>query len=303
MACVAFDLDNTLGFFEVVNALAPMWSVEYISAPDQHVYNAPVNISYPLQHLLDRAKKIFADYLLDDANILSTVLRPDLDAMILPLLEAKKSRKVRTVIIYSNTGVTYSVQLAKYLIETIYKCPGFFSLTADHWHPLRENDMVNQRPHSQTYVEPYKTIETLQLLFKKALHTKKAIPLQNILFVDDRPEKHRLEEQEKDGLTYLMPKHFRPKITTRHKEYILFLAFKALSDTGLLRNREYLESPFCKRNFIYDVVKKHPIQNFQELLSHVCTLMSRARSGEVYWTPNTGPIISGIRTFLNQVKP
>ena len=298
---MAFDLDKTLGFFEVVNTLAPLWSVEFISNSEQVRGNTPIKISYPLQHMLERAQQEFADYLLEDPATLSTVLRSDLDAMILPLIEAKRARKLKTVIIYSNTGVTYSTHLAKYLIEKKYGAPGLFSLLADHWHPLRKHDMVDQRDRGP-YVEPYKTMETLQRLFKKATHTKKATPFRNILFVDDRLPKHRLEEAEPEGLTYLVPKRYEPKVTLQDKQYIRFLAFKAMSESGLLGHHAYLSSPFCNRDIVYDYTKRHPIHSFQELISYVSANMADVQCSTTKWTPDTAPITSTIRTFLHQVK-
>ena len=185
MAHIAFDLDNTLGFFGLTNKLGHFWSKETISNPEQPT---PVKISRKLEIQLARARELFAKLLLKDDNILFTVLRPNLDSMIIPLLEAKRKRKLRAVIIYSNTGSDYSMELAKYLIEERYKCRGFFDLMANHWHPLRTYDHRDSVPGK--YVEPRKTIQTLQKLFKRATYDEEPTPLNKILFVDDREPKH-----------------------------------------------------------------------------------------------------------------
>lgn len=300
MACVAFDLDNTLGFFEVTNALAYLWSPQFLENPEQSRRNGPLKLSQKLCTKLRQARLSFAHSLLRDRDILAIVLRPNLDAMILPLLEAKRQRQLKTVIMYSNTGVSYSTELAKNLIETMYKSPGLFSLIADHWHPLRSADHPNHRPGQ--YVEPRKTIETLQLLFKRASRSSNDIPLQNILFVDDRTPKHALQQQEPAGLTYLVPSHFVPMITDEQKDYILFLALTALEEHGILSNKEYLESGFCFRDIPYEMTKRHSIRGFPDLLEYVSNAMDRVHGSVNPWTPDTQAISRQVQEFLEQVR-
>jgi len=281
MACVAFDLDNTLGFFDIIKPLALLWDEG----------------SHPISHLLKRklqgARSTFATYLLNDPKILATLLRPNLDAMILPLLQAKQSRRLKTVIIYSNTGVGYSVELAIFLIETIYKCPRFFALGADAWHPLRKLDHKDDIPGE--YTEPYKTIETLQLLFQKAMHSKKSVPLRNILFVDDRRPKHVLKAQEVDGLTYIVPSRFIPTVTDQQKRYILFMAYLSLEQNGLLTNKEYLASKLCNRD--------NHIRGFTDLFAHVSDCIEGIHTATKAWVADTASISSQMREFLHQIQP
>ena len=300
MACVAFDLDNTLGFFEVTNALAYLWSPQFLENPEQSRKNGPLKLSRSLDTKLREARLSFAHSLLRDKAILSTILRPNLDAMIVPLLQAKRQRRLKTVIMYSNTGVSYSTELAKTLIETMYKSPALFSLIADHWHPLRRADHPNHRPGQ--YVEPRKTIETLQLLFKRASHSSNDIPLQNILFVDDRTPKHALQQQEPAGLTYLVPSHFVPVITAEQKDYILFLALTALQQHGILSNREYMESGFCFRDIPYEMTNHHSIRGFPDLLDYVSSVMDRVHGSVSPWTPDTQAISRQVQEFLEQVR-
>ena len=299
MACVAFDLDCTLGFFEIVNPLANLWSTDHLTNPEQSRNNSRLRISVTLRQKLQRARETFAQSLLKDLSILKTVLRSNLDALFLPLLEAKRARLLKTIIIYSNTSSNYSVQLAKYLIESIYQT-NVFSLEANHWHPLRAADFVNQK--NGKYVEPYKTMETLQKLFKKALHQKAPIPAKNILFVDDRIPKHRLEENEAEGLTYIVPTPYAPAVTAEQRDYILFLAFNALVSQGLTKNAEYLNSGFCNRNIPYDYTKIHRIDGLTPLLEYVRKSMDDASDGST-WVSDTRKLSSEVRAFLHQVQP
>jgi len=146
MAYVAFDLDNTLGFFELTNPLAFLWSPDFLENPEQSAVNQRLEISSKLNTKLKRARATFADSLLNDSDLLSLVIRPNIDAILVPLLKNKK--KLKAVIIYSNTGVTYSMELAKYLIEKKFRAPGLISLMADHWHPLRVADRPRYVPEA-----------------------------------------------------------------------------------------------------------------------------------------------------------
>jgi hypothetical protein len=263
-----------LGFFEVTNALANLWSPDCIENPEQSRINSPIKISTSLRNTLKKVRRTFADSLLEDAHLLSTILRPNLDELILPLLEPKR---VKTVIIYSNTGVTYSTELAKYLIETKYAAPQLFSLQADAWHPLRTADrgpILSKR------------IETLQLLFQQSTGTTQPIPLKNIVFVDDLIPKHTLKEQEKDGLRYVVPTKFVPSITAEDKELILLLAWSALEKHGLFNNREYLNSPFFHRKIPYEHTKFHTIDGVIELFDYVMSRMESVKGGQ--WKPDRG---------------
>jgi hypothetical protein len=276
-----------------------MWSSEFITNPEQAKNNSPLKISATLEKKLKAVRETFAKSLLADKDILYTVLRPNLDAMIIPLLEARKTRKLKTVIIYSNTGVTYSTELAKYLIESLYNARGFFSLLADHWHPLRDEDRKDERPG--VYVEPYKTIGTLQKLFAEATHTAGPVPLNKIMFVDDRQEKHRLTEQEGEGLTYLKPTRFVPKITDKQRDYMLFLALMAMNKHGVLDSTEYMESAFCHRDIPYEFTKKHLIRGFPDLVEFIMDEIWNEEGHGTTWKADTAAITSVMKRFLNNV--
>lgn len=286
MAYVAFDLDRTLGFFEVISPLAFLWSIEFLSNPEQRKNNS-LKISHKLEFQLAKARETFARSLLGDTELLYKVLRPDLKDLIEPLLQSKK---FKTAIIYSNTGISYSVELGKFLIEKVFRKPNFFSLTADHWHPLRHAD--------RTKGEPKKTIGTLQKLFRRATHSPNDVPIENILFVDDRTPKHELADQEKDGLTYFHIPPYVPSITDKQRDKILFLAVNALDRHGLLKSTEYLDSGFCYRNIPYDYTKYHPIRGFRNLLSFVKASMYVKKTP----TDWRGPVKKTMKEYLEGLE-
>lgn len=292
MAHVAFDLDRTLGFFECVSPLAFLWSKDFLRNPEQKRLNIPLKISRKLEVGLSRAKDTFAKWLLAEPSLLKTVLRPDLDELIKPLL---KSKKFVTAIIYSNTGISYSVELAKNLIETQYKARGFFSLTADHWHPLRSED------HEKKFEEPKKKMITLQKLFSRTTYSQRDVPYKNILFVDDRVPKHDLQSCEPKGLVYMNLMPYVPTISDKQKDNLLFLAVAALDKHGLLRSQEYLESPFCNRLIPYDNTKSFPINGFQELLAFVKATMNRINDPPTRWRLGTPYIKKTMADYLENI--
>lgn len=272
-AHVAFDLDNTLGFFELTNPLAYFWSPELIENPEQTRVNGQVVLSPQLRKKLSRARVHFANAILKDRELLFTVLRPNLEVILQPLLRARRAGDVAAVILYSNTGVTYSMELAEYLIEHQWRSPALFDLAADHWHPLREADHPKRAPPNR-YVEPLKTIETLKKLFRAATGKRRGPPTDSIIFVDDRQPKHKLAEQESDGLAYVVPTSYYPRVASALRKRVLSYAIKALDRERLLGNEEYLHSAFCHRNIPYDFTRVHELRGFPDLYNYV--------SGQIY---------------------
>lgn len=307
MAYVAFDLDNTLGFFEFTNPLAYLWSPEFLNNPEQSKSNHSLRLSTKLKAKLKRARDRFVESLLADHHLLQLVLRPNLDAILEPLVASWRAGKVRAVIMYSNTSVSYSLELAKALIEHKYNVPGMFHLLADHWHPSRTADRPTT-PSRGEYVEPLKTITTLERLFRESIGTggrlakagPKHIPLQSILFVDDRQPKHALEAQESGGLTYLVPSRFVPKATVAQRRRILLLAIEAINRAGLMVDDEYLDSGFCYRDIPYDWTRTKKVRGAPQLFEWVWDEIHAVRTPRVAWQPDTDHLAATTRDFLGQ---
>jgi hypothetical protein len=240
MALVAFDLDNTLGYFFHVGIWADFFSLETI----ENYFNRKINPNFSLQPSLRKkiraAENLFIEKILKSPEILKTILRPNLDALILPLIKAKP----RAVCIYSNTWNTFSIHLGKRIIEEIYDCNGLFNCVIDAAHPVRNHDWKTVEDG-----QPIKTLKVLKDIFKNVCGVKGTIRTSDILFVDERLKKHRLEEEEKHGLTYLKPTVFSPKLTDTQRESIFMLGIEVLEETGLIEDRQYLESDIfhCKK--------------------------------------------------------
>jgi hypothetical protein len=301
VAHVAFDLDNTLGFFELTNPLAYLWSPELIENPEQSRVNHPVELSPRLRKKLSRARVHFANALLADRELLFTILRPNLAAMLQPLLRARRAGDVDAVILYSNTGVTYSMELAEYLIERQWRVPALFDLAADHWHPLREADHPKRAPPNR-YVEPLKTIETLKKLFRAATGRRRGPPTESIIFVDDRQPKHKLAEQETDGLTYIVPTSYYPRVATPLRKRLLAYAVHALDRERLLGNEEYLHSAFCYRNIPYDFTKVHELRGFPDLYNYVSEQVYAVQSPRQAWRDDTMTLGAAMMAALEKRK-
>jgi hypothetical protein len=196
------------------------------------------------------------------------------------------------------------VELAKTLIEMVYSCPGFFSLTVDHWSPLR---LYDRKPDAfrepYVYVEPLKTIGTLQYLFRIATKSPcLVVPLPSILFVDDRIPKHELQAQEKDGLTYLVPTRYAPNTFGKaERKQVLLLALDAMDRAGLLGDEEYLNSDFCHRNIPYDWTKLARIRGFPDLFTYVWSDMEKVKSPERPWESDTVELSTATRRFLSTI--
>ena len=299
MAYVAFDLDATLGFFEITNPLAFFWSPDWLENPEQSALNGRLTLSHGLRVKLSRARIAFANALFANKELLDIVLRPNLDAFFPQLIKAKKAKRVKSIIIYSNTSVTYSMELAKMLIEKKFRAPRLFSLMADHWSPLRDADRPRVDPGR--YVQPEKTITTLKVLFQRA--TKSAVTNlspDKIMFMDDRHPKHKLEAQEKEGLKYIVPSAFYPQFTERQKKNIIFLALKALDEQGVISDTDYLSSGFCNRVIPYNNGMRQKVSGFVDLFKYVWERMVDVKCPDDPWVPDTADLESQVDAFLEK---
>lgn len=301
MAYIAFDLDNTLGFFELTNPLAFLWSPDFLENPEQSAHNVSLEINAKLKLKLKNARSIFAKYLLNDPEFLDIILRPNLDVVFSQIINAKDAGRVKAIIIYSNTGVTYSMELAKELIEQKYNSPDLINLMADHWHPLRVADRPRYIPEGR-YVQPEKTIKTLKLLFNKATGRRGVPPTNKIMFMDDRTPKHKLQEQEADGLTYIVPKAFFPEVRIYHKKALLFLALESMQRAGLLSDASYLSSGFCHRQIRSHGNKQvYFLDGFPSLYKYVWNEMYRVEGVNTPWIPDTISLNAELARFLEKV--
>jgi hypothetical protein len=299
----------------------------YFWGPEMLSLEARASMSSSLLEKLSAAIQEFARLLLKAPQpLLDLVLRRNIAILIEPLLELRSKGKLGTVVIYSNTSVSSSLELAKALIEQKFEAPGLFSMLADATHPLRLRDypMANVATRSKgdrspIYIpgraNPVKQILTLRQLFQEGVGgaTAERITANQILFVDDMQPKHRLAEQEKEGLTYIVPRRYWTRASQKQKMELLILALKALETVGLLDDSEYLNSAFFKQ--VDDSVlryargrKEDPIDSFGSALTEVWDEMKEdsrvavaANSAEL-WKDDSASLKDAMAGFLEKIQ-
>ena len=237
MALVAFDLDNTLGSFDPIGPWANFFSVETLENGENKMV-----LSDPLKNKIRDAETMFIEKVKACPELFDRMFRPNLDVLIAPIVKAKKSGKVRAVCMYSNTFSTFTMYFAKRIIEERYSCPNLFDCLVDSTHPIRKYDW-DQNKDSNT--QPLKTFVGLKRIFKNLCGVKDPIYPDRILFVDDRSVKHHLEEQEKDGLTYLQLNSYVPEFSRDLRGLAYLMGLQTLLESGLTNYPPYLKSEVC----------------------------------------------------------
>jgi hypothetical protein len=299
MAYVAFDLDNTLGFFEYTNPLSFFWSPEMLTNPEQARANPGVAELPPalLRRLAQARENFYTRLRTKHALLARKLLRTNLSRLLDPLLRLRRRRDLRSVIIYSNTGVTPSLEFAKRLIEDTFYLNsgprGFFDVLADHWHPLRVHDRVAGGG------DLHKTTRVLKDLFHEATGVRP--PSSKILFVDDRQPKHELAEAEADGLTYLVPTPYYVNLGQRDRLTLVAAAIEAMHDAGLLENKAYLESAFCNRKIPLSPTTSYEVNGFKALVEFVIGQVMAVKVPLKPWENDSDEIDDAMNTFLKKI--
>jgi len=264
MALVAIDLDNTLGFFDVIGPWGEFFSIDLLENSVNTLKNPGPTLSPGLKdRLLDAEWKVFKA-IRASPKILEMIIRPNLDALLVPLIKAKADGRVRAICIYSNTPNTYTLHLAKTLIEDIYLCPGLFDCMVDGTMAIRATDW---RKRAAGALEPLKTFATLKRIFKDLCGVKGVIRPNQILFVDERSKKHDLERDEIHGLTYLKPTVYSPFVSRATKALCFRTILLTLDKTGLFEDKEYLESG------IFNCVKFDLLSRTEEKIEDILDLL------------------------------
>jgi hypothetical protein len=234
MGLVAFDLDNTLGSFDVIGPWANFFSVETLENDRNKII-----FSKTLEARLRAAEDLLIEKIKGNKELLEKLFRPNLDALIIPLVKAKKSGKVRAVCMYSNTTCTFAMYFAKRIIEERYACPGFFDCLVDATHPIRKYDWEQNKVDK---IQPLKTFIGLKKIFKTLCGITGTIQPTDILFVDDRVEKHHLAQEERDGLVYLQVSGYVPNVSKSVRGHMYLMGLQTLLEKDLTNDPEYLLS-------------------------------------------------------------
>ena len=261
MALVAFDLDNTLGFFYHISIWADFFSVKTVENKFNRRINPDFSLRESVKHKMQRAQKLFIKMILKRPALLKLILRPNLSAMIIPIIEAKRRGDIDAVCIYSNSWNPFALDVAKEIIETIFNCKGLFDCLVDATHPIRSYDWKKEK-----YGEPSKNFITLKAIFRNLCKVKDSIEPSDIMFVDERAAKHDLKDSERDGLVYLKPTSFSPTLTNEDRREFFMLGLDVLDELDLLDDSEYLDSDLfhCKKYSSETDLKK--ILNIYDLL-------------------------------------
>lgn len=296
MALVAFDLDNTLGYFSHVGVWADFFSLENLENPFNLSLNPKFKLSKELREKLRGAEKLYIKKILESELIVKSILRPNLDAMILPLIAAKKQGKIRAICIYSNTWNTFTPGLGKALIETLYNCENLFDCVVDASHPIRAADWSNRLQGNQI-----KTFQVLKSIFRQLCGVKGSIKESDVLFVDERLEKHAISSSESKGLIYLKPTEYLPKLQMSLLKKVFNIGIEVLEESGLFKDTHYLESDVfhCIKFGPWDKINIYiPVQNIFELIQIAEeNLRASALVGHDF-VDDTDDIIQCINRFL-----
>lgn len=186
---VAFDMDQTLGCFDLVHPFLTVFFPDVL----QQVYRAPyydgkkqpkLDISPKEKKSLADAFQVFVKWMAvkEEKNKL---LRPGIIQILQLLLKAKKQGLVGGLIIYSNNSNPYMLHFCHELIRCIIgaKEPVFCQLL-HWWHPLRNAEVRNPSVVRLLGHGP-KTVETIQRAFKMYPCAAASVPSSHILFFDD----------------------------------------------------------------------------------------------------------------------
>ena len=300
MALVAFDLDNTLGFFEHINPWADFFSVDTLENRFNRIINPDFKLSASLQKTLRIAERVFVENLLNNRELLETVLRPNLSAFIIPLIKAKAKGTVRAVCIYSNTWNTFSVHVGKALIEAVYDAPGLFDAVVDASHPIREIDWKNKKQGSQI-----KSFENLTLIFKKLCKVRGTIRPSDILFIDERMTKHEIKREEVRGLVYLKPTEYFPRLSEALRYQAFQLGMSVIDECRLFKNMEYLDSDIfnCLKYGAFENGNTYiPITNIADLIEMTEHIIRGSGKNWKTFKDDSREVTKVICEFLIKVK-
>jgi hypothetical protein len=186
MACIGFDLDETLGKFSVSeyhtyflqphNALYRcQWSGKY----GTHSVPEPA-LSHALLSKLNTAFDLFVDCLAEKEKEGLGLIRPGIVEIAKHLYELKQTGQVKSVVIYSNNGNLSALHLAGKLIERLANAPGLFCNYLHWYHPSRQSEIVYGRPGSAR-----KTMQVLLEAFQTGSCSTNEIDLDQVYFFDD----------------------------------------------------------------------------------------------------------------------
>jgi hypothetical protein len=289
MSYIAFDLDNTLGYFYHIYSIANFLSPETVENSAYKRYNQTFKLGDSLKAKMLKAEAAYIKKIAERQHLVNVILRPNLDALIRPVLQGRLTGRVRAVAIYSNTDNMFAMKLAIHLIERRYNTPGFFNAAVDATHPIRT---VDHEHSERTNGEPIKTYRTIKAIFRKLCGVTLPLTPANVIFIDERPNRHHVMNAEPDGLTYIQPTVYSPEIPRTHQREIFKLLLDTLEEEGLLADAEYMDSClfYCFRQTYIEGTgtgRYGPIDGFHEMAHHVAQEIAVAAAEPVPFKDDT----------------
>lgn len=292
MACIGFDLDETLGRFAVpyyhILALQPyetlynaIWSGRYGTRKQ----SPPAPLSASLKEKLDRAFELFIACLASKEPHLG-ILRPGIIEIARRLYELKTQPKpgVRSVVIYSNNGSLPTLRLAGKLIEKLADAPGLFCNYVHWFHPSRSDEVEYGNPGAAT-----KTLNVLMGAFQSGDCSHHEIDVEQVYFFDDL---HHPDIADAIGERYFVVPPYQFDADPQVVDECFLTSFKA---SGLENDPEYWAyiSPLGIYSFteLYNFILRNQIQTFKKNIPNNTGLRTRFHS--VFPAP---PVPRGGRT-------
>lgn len=287
MSYVAFDLDNTLGYFYHVMPVASFLSAETLENNAFMRHNVTFRLSTSVKAKMAKAEVAFLKKLIERPHLAKIILRPNIDALMRPVLTGLQNGRVRGVAIYSNTENTFAMRVGQALLEARYGVKNIFCAAVDATNPIRKSD--RERMEDQ---EPLKTYPTLKAIFRKFCGARVPLLPRHFIFVDERPKRHVIANFESEGLTYIQPTVYSPEVPRPHKKEIFKLLLDVLEEQGLMADTEYMESCVfrCMREQVVGGYPQHRysfIDNFQDLASLVAQEIAVAGADPVPFKDDT----------------
>lgn len=189
MACIGFDLDETLGRFSV--AFYPLMFL----TPNESMYNeiwsgmhgtaripAPTVFSDDLKQKCENAFELFCQCIAEKEKTGLGLIRPEIIPIAKRLYELKQENppRVKSVVIYSNNGNMATLRFAARVIEILAEAPGLFCNFLHWFHPSRHSEIQYGNPGAAT-----KTFKTLVNAFHEGGCPRDEIDLDTVYFFDD----------------------------------------------------------------------------------------------------------------------
>lgn len=263
--CV-FDLDNTLGDFRAIDYFGYIFEPKLIVDPsDLSAYMD----KYGEQ--LNKLRTMFEE-LLDDVKVPEMlVFRPKIVELLMPLVQAYKTKKIKGFYIYSNNNNPYALEYAVRNLEKQLNATNIFKQYLHRTHSLRPNDLAISSTN------PPKLVKTILDLVPE-------VDNPNIIFFDD------LEHQDfrKKNITYVKLVPFETRATQEDLEDIWKLFVQQLE----LIDFDLFELPH---------IQKMGVKNLESLHKEYIQY-SRDTTPNREFTENTSYIEHLIQAFLRSLS-